>query len=397
MKQIFNQLNGVRMWSKQIKKGALIMPKRGEHIHKRKDGRWEARYKIGYDDCGKTKYRSIYARSYGEVKQKLEQAVKSDGFYVPNQSTASFYEAARLWQSANKMRHKGSTELKYDNLLNTHILPKLGSYRLSMINSNVLCDFMNEKLYSGRADRKGGLSPSYVRSIMQVVANILDFAQQEGMCMPMRKKMYKPPVLKSDTKILDVFAEQRLEKYIKLNMDETALGVLLSLKTGLRISEVCALKWSDIDLINHELHIKSTVSRVKSDKDISKTKLIIDVPKTRSSTRDIPICNELFDPLIYMYNRRHSEYVVSDNSDFVSPRTFEYRYHKLLKNYGVESINYHALRHTFATRCIEVGMDAKTLSEILGHSNVSITLNTYVHSSMKRKREQLEKLSFVSA
>ena len=127
------------------------------------------------------------------------------------------------------------------------------------------------------------------------------------------------------------------------------------------------------------------------------TKLIIDKPKTKSSVRDIPIPKRLMDILVLLYEKRRSEYVISDRAGFVSPRTYEYRFHKVFEKHQIKSVNYHALRHTFATRCIEHGVDVKTLSEILGHSNVSITLNTYVHSSMERKREQLEKLARVSA
>ena len=100
--------------------------------------------------------------------------------------------------------------------------------------------------------------------------------------------------------------------------------------------------------------------------------------------------------LLSLYEKRKSEYVISEKQDFVSPRTYEYRFHKVLVQCGIPSVHYHVLRHTFATRCIEFGVDVKTLSEILGHANVSITLNTYVHSSMERKREQLEKLSVIS-
>ena len=168
---------------------------------------------------------------------------------------------------------------------------------------------------------------------------------------------------------------------------------MISLNTGLRLSEICALKWSDIDFENAILHVRTTVARVRNTGEGSKTKLIIDRPKTKSSFRDIPISSYLMKMLVSLYEKRKSEYVVSDQEGFISPRTYSYRFHKVLEKYNVKQVNYHALRHTFATRCIEHGVDVKTLSEILGHSNASITLNTYVHSSMERKREQLEKLT----
>lgn len=181
------------------------------------------------------------------------------------------------------------------------------------------------------------------------------------------------------------------------NLNTTSAGILISLNTGLRIGEVCALKWSNIDFDKAILHVRSTVARIKNTDDSKSTKLIIDTPKTKSSIRDIPISNKVMNVLKALHENSKSEYVVSEKAGFVSPRTYEYRFHKVLDECQIQPINYHALRHTFATRCIELGVDVKTLSEILGHSNVSVTLNTYVHSSMERKREQLEKLSSLSA
>lgn len=168
---------------------------------------------------------------------------------------------------------------------------------------------------------------------------------------------------------------------------------------GLRIGEVCALTWDDVDFENEIIHIRSTVARIKNTQKVCeyKTHLIIDKPKTKSSLRDIPIPSSLLPLLLKMRKKACSRYVISDKETFTSPRTFEYRYHELLDICDIESINYHALLHTFATRCVEVGVDVKTLSEILGHADVSITLNTYVHPSIELKRKQMEKLSVLAA
>lgn len=374
------------------------MPKKGEHIYKRKDGRWEGRYRSGTDRNGKAIYRSVYGKGYYEVKKKLLSCneTKGTGGVYPKNSPL-FGDAVFLWQKANANRYKGSTRMKYENLIENHILPVLGCYRLDRINTFLLADFMDDKLNNGRIDRKGGLSPSYVRSIMLIVFEVIDFAVKENMCAPLRAHIHKPATEKNEYEILDISSQKRLEKRLLLNPDETGVGILISLNTGLRISEVCALEWSDIDFKTAILHVRSTVSRIKSNDGKSKTKLIIDKPKTKSSFRDIPLSGKLMKVLLLLYEKRKSEYVISIKTGFVSPRTYEYRFHKILEKYGIKPINYHALRHTFATRCVEMGVDVKTLSEILGHSNVSITLNTYVHSSIERKREQLEKLSCLSA
>ena len=186
-----------------------------------------------------------------------------------------------------------------------------------------------------------------------------------------------------------------LENGLSTDSSLESLGIMLSLYTGLRIGEICALRWCDIDLENKVLHVRHTIARVKNTNMVgnAKTCLVIDKPKTKSSLRDIPITTKIFSLLSTARATSVSEYVISDQSTFLSPRTYEYRFHKKLKEHNIKDINYHALRHTFATRCIEKGIDVKSLSEILGHSNVSITLNTYVHSSMELKRSQLEKLN----
>ena len=233
---------------------------------------------------------------------------------------------------------------------------------------------------------------------MSVTLSILQFAVNEGLCQPLNINLQKPSIDKRELEVLSVFDQNRLESALLNNINETKLGILISLNTGLRIGEVCALSWNDIDFENQIFHIRSTVARVKSDDERNgTTKLIIDKPKTKSSLRDIPIPSKLIPILVFMKQRATGIYVVSNNNCFISPRTYEYRYHKILDDCNIPSVNYHTLRHTFATRCIEVGVDVKTLSEILGHANVSITLNTYVHSSMELKRQQLEKLSILSA
>lgn len=149
-----------------------------------------------------------------------------------------------------------------------------------------------------------------------------------------------------------------------------------------------------MDLENNILHIRHTVARVQNkEKGDFSTVWILDTPKTESSRRDIPIVSYLRPYLIQGKEKALSEFVVSTKETFLSPRTYEFRYKKVLEKCEISPINYHALRHTFATRCAEAQIDAKTISELLGHASVGITLNTYVHSCMSLKRKQLEKLA----
>lgn len=374
------------------------MPKKGENIRKRADGRWEGRYKIDTLPNEKTKYRSVYGKSYKEVKDKMRCVSQMPLLNEKSQQQLILMKDVIMqWLNTNKSIHKGATEIRYEYLIEKHIMPELGEVALSSVTSSVLKSFMNRKLEQGSLNGKGTLSPAYVRSIMSVIISVLQYAINENMCEPLNINLQKPSIDKRELEVLSVYDQKRLESALIKNIDETKLGILVSLNTGLRIGEVCALSWNDIDFENQIFHIRSTVARVKSTDDGSNSKLIIDKPKTKSSLRDIPIPSKLLPILVFMKQRATGIYVVSTNNCFISPRTYDYRYHKLLEEYNIPSVNYHVLRHTFATRCIEVGVDVKTLSEILGHANVSITLNTYVHSSMELKRQQLEKLSVLSA
>lgn len=371
------------------------MPKRGENIRKRKDGRWEGRYKKTTVENGKTRYGSVYGKTYKEVKEKLKDYHNSLPQASINHAEKTLGYILKLWQETNHMKHKGATETKYEYLIERHILPELGSICLSYLTVNILNNFAEQKLTTGRLDRKGGLSSSYVRSMMIIITSAIKYAVDEGICSPLKSGTYIPPVEKNELEIIPPIQQKHFENYILSDINETKFGIYLSLNCGLRIGEVCALRWDDIDIENKVIHVRNTVARVK-DKS-GTTKLIIDSPKTRASLRDIPIHSKMIPVIIQMKNLAVSPFVISNTNRFVSPRTYEYRYHRILEQCGIDSYNYHILRHTFATRCVIAGVDVKTLSEILGHSNVSITLNTYVHPTMDMKLNQIEKLNQIPA
>jgi len=376
------------------------MPRKGENIRKRKDGRWEGRYKSGVKKNGTPDYKSIYGKTYKEVKDKLllaKQQLNNDSF--PSCDERRFSEVLYLWEQTNGIRLKESSKQRYSYLIRTHILPHLGNLKLSQVSATNVNAFLMDKLSNGRLDGKGGLAPSYVSSIMVIVNSAINFAVAEKMCPPLRTPIYKPQSEKVDMEILSYEAQASIEGYIKNNLNATNIGILISLYTGLRIGEICALSWNDVDLKERIIHVRHTVARIKNnnENEHAKTRLIIGDPKTKASRRDIPIPSAILPSIIEYRKISHSQYVVSDKECFISPRTYEYRYHRVLAVCGVASVNYHTLRHTFASRCIEVGVDVKSLSEILGHGNSSITLNTYVHSTLNLKRCQLEKLTPITA
>lgn len=306
----------------------------------------------------------------------------------------TFAEVLELWMTNNRIRLKGATVNKYQNLIDAHILPELGDIPMKKLDATVINSYLMHKLQEGRLDKQGGLSASYVRSIRLIINAAFEFAVRQGTCRSLNQPIYKPTLRKPEITILNIDDQQRLERYLSAEPDPIKVGILLTLYTGMRIGEICALSWDDVDLEEQILHIRHTVARVP-DRDVNdrrNSQLIIDTPKTVSSRREVPIPSYLVPMLKEIRQKSNSDYVVSSSKSFLSPRTYEYRYHRLLQESGVPQIHYHALRHTFATRCIEAGVDIKSLSEILGHANVGITLNTYVHSSMKLKRAQLEKM-----
>lgn len=372
------------------------MPRRGDNIRKRKDGRWEARYpKNDNGDLSKG-YGSVYGKSYQEAKEKRDQIIKQG--IQPNAHTGGivFKDILDAWQDSNRVRLKDASISRYQNLIDTHILPELGNKRMGQISATLINRFLAAKLESGRLDGTGGLSASYVRSITLIIGSAINYGVAENMCSPLRTPITKPSLPKKELCILCAQKQHALEQELLNNMNEEKLLIYLTLYTGLRIGEACALRWEDINFDSKLIYIRQTISRVWHSENGKKySELIVCSPKTESSLRCIPICSKLYSILCQFPYRRAHGYVLSNRTTggFTSPRTFEYQYKRILKKAKLDPINYHALRHTFATRCIERGVDIKSLSEVLGHADVSITLNTYVHSSIELKRLQLEKLA----
>lgn len=358
------------------------MPRHGENIFKRKDGRWEGRYIASRNENGKAVYKSVYAKTYSQVKSKLNTA-KSEKSNIKSSKMDTLEELLFYWFDFNYSKNKRTTNDKYLFLIEKHIVTSIGNIKLSKINSLIINKFVDNK--------SKHLSNSYVRTMAVIIKSALELGIKEKLVFVPNLDIHLPKIEKVELPILSVPEQGLLDEYIMNNLNCTTLGIYLSLYAGLRIGEVCALRWNDIDFVNSVIKVKSTVVRIKS-KD-GKNYYDISDAKTASSVREVPIFSKLLVPLLKMKEKSKSPFVISTNECFVNKRTFEYRYHKVMKNAGVTDINFHALRHSFATRCVECGVDIKSLSEMLGHANVTITLNTYVHSSMELKKLQIEKLN----
>lgn len=203
-----------------------------------------------------------------------------------------------------------------------------------------------------------------------------------------------PRERRKTVRVLDAQEEETLTLFLAEEMDLCKFGVYLALRTGLRIGEVCALRWSDISLRAHTLSICQTAQRIRRlDKgEHTRTELVIGEPKTDSSYRTIPLMPDLAALCRRFYPQNPDAYVLTGTGRCMDPRKLQRRLKEYTNRCRITEVHFHTLRHTFATRCIEAGFDAKTLSEILGHSDISITLNQYVHPNLEQKRENMSRL-----
>lgn len=199
-------------------------------------------------------------------------------------------------------------------------------------------------------------------------------------------------------RVLSRNEQEELYHYLYTELTPGNIGILISLFTGLRVGEVCALRWEDISFPEQAIYVHQTMQRVQVKNDPNqKTKIIITAPKSACSIRTIPI-PDLLVPVLELYKTTAIGYVLTNSHQrIMEPRTLQNYFKKALRNSSIKDANFHSLRHTFATRCIELGFDVKTLSEILGHAGVNITMNRYVHPSMELKKENMQRLSLLYA
>lgn len=372
------------------------MSRKGENIYKRKDGRWEGRYIKSRTCTGKIVYGYVYAKTYREAKAKLRER---NQFHNPQPvvSVATFQNLfstiASEWFESVKSQTKESTQNKYYNLLINYILPAYGDHPLDSITYDFIESHCNLLLISG--GKKGtGLSTKTVTDVLSVIRNVLKFASRKGMYVPCDGSAVQVKRTAYPMRVFSKNEQEQLCEYILAEPEPCNIGILVCLFTGLRIGEICALRWEDISFSDQTIYVHHTLQRVQNRSgNGSKTKIVITTPKSSCSIRTIPIPDELSKLLVAYKGSSVGYLLTNDECKFVEPRTMQNKFKQALKLSGVESANFHTTRHTFATRCIELGFDVKSLSEILGHATVNITMNRYVHPTLELKKENMQKLS----
>lgn len=362
------------------------MPRRGENIYKRKDGRWEGRYIRGRTPAGKAEYGYVYAKSYAacrEKRRRMEDALPQKPMLTGEMSVC---QAAEFFLSERRSTLKTSTIGRYEYMIRHYIVPELGTLLLRDLTAEKLSAF-----FSRLQDR--GLSCKSTRDVGVLLKTIFKVAKKSCHCdCPGREA--ELPAYRS--KKIEVFCNQEissLARKILTSPDMTGLCVLLVLNTGLRLGEICALRKSDIDFHSGFLRIERSAARVR---DGSGTRLVVQAPKSNSSVRLVAGPNDMLELMkTATMSIREDSYLLTNTDMPMDPRTLQYRYRKLLEHCGIRYRNFHALRHTYATRCMESGVDIKSLSELLGHADVRTTLQTYIHSSLAHKRQAVQSICFL--
>lgn len=295
-------------------------------------------------------------------------------------------EIAAAWKEYKRPYVKQSTMAAYVLILENHILPTFGEDN-SLPEQSVQA-FVLHKIESG-------LSTKSVKDILIVLKMVMKFGVKKEWMTYYEWDIKYPP--SSENKVLDVLSvtnHRKILNHIQSHFTFMGLGIYISLSTGLRIGEICALKWSDINVTDGILTVNRTIERIYIIEGEKKhTELVINTPKTKNSCREIPMNKELLGmlkPLKKVVNDDY--YILTNNERPTEPRTYRNYYKRLMEKLDIPKLKYHGLRHSFATRCIEVGCDYKTVSVLLGHSNISTTLNLYVHPNMEQKKRCIDKV-----
>lgn len=361
------------------------MSRQGEAIYHRKDGLWEARYVKEIDAFGKKKLGSVYGHSYREAKEKRQDAMDHILLYQKAAPTRkiTIQQLAKEWLYMNQTRIKQSSYQRYQGFLKNHIQPIIGDMSVVYVSTASVHEFSLNRLNSG-------LAPQTVNSILIFLHSCLKYGQRQYY-LPLPDFIYFS-CEKKEMRVLTKEEQKALLAYLMKDLDIYKFGVVTALYTGLRVGELCALRWEDIG-VNY-IKVRQTIQRLQRS-DGPGTELHIGAPKTSTSIRSVPIpsCIREMMESFRKQATKQTYFLGTEKKTIAEPRMMQYKFKKYLKEAGVEKANFHALRHSFATRAVELGFELKSLSEVLGHAAVQITLQKYVHSSFELKESNMELLT----
>ena len=364
------------------------MAKRGENIHKRKDGRWEGRYIKSRTP--ELRWGYLYGHSYSDVKQALIQKKAETGFYRLTGTDLVFSELAESWLRSLKSGVKESTYAHYQYTLHRYILPVLGDCAVVSLDEEIL-ERSIQQVICGAGSKHKALGYSSAKECLTMVRRICRHAAHLRLIRPMELQVCLPQKNVCPTKPLSLSEQRQLRDYVLEAPTPRKLGLLLGIEAGLRIGEICGLKWSDFDLNSGTIQINRTVSRISCGN--GHTKVVVQTPKTSASCREVPITKQMLSALKKISRSFDPDawFLSGCTSKPVEPRCYRKSLKVYLKQAKIRPVHPHTLRHTFATTCLQAGCDIKTLSDLLGHANPSVTLQRYVHSDLTRKRREIRR------
>lgn len=384
-------------------------------IHKLKDGSWEARIMIGYNEKGKPKFKTF-------TNKKREVAAKKLADYIANQEANkpenicndTLQNWLMRWLDEYVAKNvKISTRVSYEGMVKHHIIPYLGKIKLNELKKADIENMYEKLLNEGRADKKGGLSVKTVNNVALCLHKALQCAYESEYIIKNPASIAKVPTLKSTQNVkkeIEILTKQEQKKLMAVcDYSAYGMGVITTLYTGVRLGELLGITWEDINFENNTITISKQVSRLHdySSDAKSKTKLIIQYDtKTNASRRVISISNDLanrFKEYKIIQDSQKSKWgkaykdlkmvFAREDGNIIDPSTFRDKYLKFLDKAGLKHYKFHALRHTFASRALETNIPIKVVSNILGHANVQITMDTYQHVVPELQSEAMNKIA----
>ncbi|MBO1306893.1 site-specific integrase [Enterococcus sp. 669A] len=365
------------------------MARSGDNLSKRVDGRWEGRYIKGRKPNGRIIYGSIYHRKYHEAKRLLFEAKLAHrenylDYGKHRTSSQPVNEWFLNWLEIKRTQVKPTTLESYESKALNHIYPFFMDHLLS--------DLTEELIQEWVEDLTDQLSINSVHAVFRVFKQGIKLAFDKNLIHQNPAKAVQLPKSVEGTVCSFSQSDQSLIEEFCLTPKE--LPIIIALDTGMRISEIMGLQWQDINWKNRTIHIQKIVQRIKVGK---KTQLVLQTPKTKASRRMIPLTQRLYQLLQQQKETAESSFVFAGKSGQpIDPRTVRYRFEQVKKKSGIENLPFHALRHTFATRCLEAGINVTTLSELLGHSSVKMTLDIYTNSFLSEKRKAIQQLEIIN-
>ncbi|HBI1629377.1 TPA: site-specific integrase [Enterococcus faecalis] len=364
------------------------MSKRGENIYKRKDGRWEGRFPRGRKIDGKLKYGYIYGSTYQEVRQKLYVAKANQQTIYQSRGQGAFTlnEWIEQWLVIVKKEVKLSTFASYSYKLSNYVLKTMGDSALNEIDDLRLNKLVEDLIAQG-------LSKSTICVIFGILSRALNHAvKAKHLKSNPCSTISLPKPKRRHIRGLDIEEQKKLENVAYKNPQQQGLSVIVALHTGLRIGELAALRWEDINFKKDTIHVKHTFQRVSVSSFGESTQLYYDCTKTINSERIIPMSNTVKNALKCQKEHSQGKFVFSRNNKPCEPRLLTYYFHKLRDKVQLDKVHFHQLRHTFATRCLESTSDIVSVSALLGHSSTQMTLDIYADSLLEQRIKAIKRM-----